>query len=173
MRLRRQVSPSPCFARSLTLPFIYFTDAVICPPWSNRKRRRLCSNVGLPRSPPAAGEQRKTTAPTTSSGRPHRFNGVRAKRAAVRAGSSCNSCVKGVAIHPGATAFTRMLSVAQAMARRPQSSWVRALRKASSYSKGHLPLDAWRYENGKNRGAQGQVRMVSRPTGSWNRRYPC
>src|SRR3546814_4829480 len=64
----------------------------------------------------AASEQRKRTGPATSAGVPQRPIGVRSIRDLERSGSSTSAAVSSVAIQPGATAFTRMPSLAQAAA---------------------------------------------------------
>jgi hypothetical protein len=64
----------------------------------------------------AAGEQRKTAAPQTSFGSPHRPSGVPRTISSCRCGSSYSAAVRLVRIHPGAIALTRMPSAAQAIA---------------------------------------------------------
>src|ERR1700723_767254 len=64
----------------------------------------------------AASEQRNTAAPATSPGLPQRCIGVRPRMAADRLSSSTRPRVSSVAIQPGAMAFTRMPSAAQATA---------------------------------------------------------
>src|ERR1700722_19554892 len=64
----------------------------------------------------AASEQRNTAAPATSPGLPQRCIGVRLRIAADRLSSSTSPRVSSVAIQPGAMAFTRMPSDAQATA---------------------------------------------------------
>ena len=65
----------------------------------------------------ADGMLRNRTAGATSSGKPQRRIGVRSSMGFALAASACKAAVSGVLIQPGAIAFTRMLSVAQAAAR--------------------------------------------------------
>src|SRR5260221_1867102 len=64
----------------------------------------------------AASDVKNKTGPAISSGFPQRPNGGRDRIGADRAGSSRRSWVNVVAIHPGATAFTRIPSGAHATA---------------------------------------------------------
>ena len=66
----------------------------------------------------AASEQTNITGPATSSGLPQRASAVLPSSCADLAGSSWSACVSGVAIQPGAMAFTRMPSLAHASAKR-------------------------------------------------------